>query len=686
MILAYIDPGSGFVITSLGAGLIAFFVSFLGIFLIFLKKIIKFLKRYKKWVVLFISIIVILGLIIVGVFMRKEGTCINKKIIILGFDGLSPEIIEPMMKKGELPNFLRLKEQGSYRKLSTTNPSQSPVAWTGFATGQNPGKNGIFDFIIRDPKTYGLNLSLSNTAKGKPKKVIKSKCFWEYTSDKRIPTVIISHPITFPPDKVYGRMLSGMGVTDILGTEGTFTFYTTENIGSNKDIGGNVFQVQRSPVMSLDLIGPKVNTPGNKIDNVKVPFEAYIKDQNTVTIKCQKDKFNLKVGQWSGWKDVTFKLSLFKKARGIFKFYLVEAAPGFKLYISPINFDPRKPFFQISYPSNYSRRLANDIGLYYTQGMPMHTWPVNEGRLTEKPFLEETKAVLKEKKEMLRLELKRLDKGILFCYFETPDIIQHMFWRYIDPKHPLYEEDAPLEYKEMIRNWYKQMDQILGETLKNTSKEDILIVLSDHGFDTFRRSVHINSWLRKNGYLQLRNPYLDNGRELLSDIDWSKTKAYSLGFGAIYINQKGRELKGIVAPGRETELLKEEIKSRLMDWEDEKYAEPIISRVYKNEEIFWGKYSDDMADLYVGFNIGYRASWQTALGAVPKELIEDNLKKWSGSHLFDPNLIPGILFSNQKINKANPSIYDITPTILKVIGYSKDEIEGLNFDGESILY
>lgn len=683
MFLAYIDPGSGFIITSFGAGIITLLLSSLGIFLVFFRKTFRFLKRKKRLFLVLIFIILII--IMTGVVMKKEVSQFDKKVVILGFDGLSPEIIEPMMIKGELPNFTRLKEQGSYKKLSTTNPSQSPVAWTGFATGHNPGKTGIFDFIIRDPKTYRLNLSLSDIAKGKPKKVIKSKCFWEYTSKKRIPTIIITHPVTFPPDKIYGRMLSGMGVPDILGTEGTFTFYTSEIIDSNKDIGGNVFQINKTPQMTLELIGPKTNLSHNKIDNVRVPFKVSLKNESTITIKCQKDEFDLKVGQWSNWKQVTFKLGLFKKIKGIFKFYLAEVTPELKLYISPINFDPRKPFFQISYPKNYSKQLVNNIGLYYTQGMPMHTWALNENRISEEPFLEETKTILKEKKAILDFEMKRFKKGVLFCYFESPDIIQHMFWRYTDPKHPLYEEDAPLEYKEIIKYWYKQMDQILGEVLESISQDNVLIVLSDHGFNTFRRSVHINSWLKKNGYLKLRNPQLDSGRELLSDIDWSKTQAYSIGFGAIYINQKGREQKGIVAPGKETELLKEEISNKLTSWQDEKYAELVVNKVYKNEGIFWGKYSDDMADLYVGFNIGYRASWQTALGAVPKELIEDNLKKWSGDHLFDPNLIPGIIFSNQKITKDNPSIYDITPTILKIIGYKDIELKNFDFDGEPLF-
>nr|MBU1328934.1 alkaline phosphatase family protein [Candidatus Omnitrophota bacterium] len=684
MFLGYIDPGSGFTIFSFGGWLIVILFSFFGIFLVFLKRTKKFFKNNKKIVIF--SILFIMSLILIIGAAMNEKSDFDKKIIILGFDGLSPKIIEPMMTEGELPNFSKLKDIGSYRRLSTTNPSQSPVAWAGFATGKNPGKNGVFDFIVRDPRTYSLRLSLSSMEKGRPQQVIKSKCFWHYTSDEKIPTTIIGCPLTFPPDKIYGRMLSGMGVPDILGTEGTFTFYTSGSLSNDKDIGGKVFKVNKSPIMIMNLIGPRVSILGGKADNLKVPLKVTLQeDKNSIFIEFQNNKFELKKDKWSDWKEITFKSGLFKKIKGIFKFYLVGIQPEFKLYISPINFDPRKPFFPISYPSSYSKELADNLGLYYTQGMPIDTWSINEKRLNEKVLLEQTNVVMEERKRVLDFELKRFNKGVLFCYFGLTDTTQHMFWRYIDSSHPLYEENASQEYKETIKIWYKKMDSVLGDVMKRLNKEDTLIVLSDHGFDTFRRVVHINAWLRQNGYLELKNPHAESGSDLLEDINWSRTKAYAIGFGGIYINQQDRERDGIVKPGQETEMLKKEIAIKLKEWQDGKYNQPIINNVYKKEDIFLGKYTKDAPDLYVGFNVGYRASWQTALGGVPKDMIEDNLKKWSGDHLFDPILIPGVLFLNRKIEKEQPSIYDITPTILKIIDYDRDKVQKCDFDGKSLL-
>jgi len=686
MILGYIDPGTGFTVVSVGAGLVAVIVGFFTVILAFFKKIWRFFKNNKKKIFITVLCLIIIFLAVAGLRANRKMSSFDKKIIILGFDGLSPDIIEPMMRKGMLPNFSRLKQNGSYRILRTTNPSQSPVAWTGFSTGQNPGKNGVFDFIERDIDTYNLKLSLSNIEKGVPKKVIKSKCFWEYSSDLGVPATILACPITFPPDKVTGRMLSGMGVPDILGTEGTFSFYTSEHLERGKDIGGKVFQVRKSPLIMIDLIGPKVAAGTGPAKNVKVPAKVTIDGDNKgVVIQYQDNKVRLPLYKWSAWQDVVFKLGPFKRSHGIFKFYLSEIVPHFKLYISPIEFDPRHPYFTITHPPGYSKELARAIGLYHTRGMPMDTWAVNENRLSDEAFIEQVDEVLREKTEMLNYELARFKKGILYCYFESSDIIQHMFWRYTDPLHPLYREDAKREFKETIAVWYEKLDAVLGRVIDTISDNDTLIVLSDHGFDTFRRAVHINSWLRKNDFLKLKSPYASSGAELLSDIDWSRTKAYSIGFGAIYVNQLSRERFGIVSPGYHTEQLKDEIAQKLGEWIDEKYDEKVVNKVYKREEIFWGRYQNEMPDLYVGFNIGYRASWQTALGAVPRNLIEDNLKKWSGSHLFDPELIPGILFTNKKVIKARPSIYDIAPTVLKLIGYDDKELRECDFDGAPLF-
>jgi len=682
MLLAYIDPGTGFTITTAGGLLLAVFSGFLGIILIFLKRIIKFFKRHYRPVL--IGLVIIAGIAAGIYFMQKKDSPYQGRIIILGFDGLSPRIIEPLMAEGQLKNFERLKAAGGYRHLATTNPPQSPVAWTGFSTGKNPGKSGIFDFIARDPATYKISLCLSKIENNRAVPVVKTERFWQHASERGVPSVIVACPVTFPPDKIKGRMLAGMGVPDILGTEGTFSFYTTEPETEQETTGGKVFYLNPSRMMISDLIGPKTAGIKGRAENVKVALKIERVQGGEVELEYQKNKVRLKPGQWSEWQTITFDLGWFKKIKGIFKFFLVESEPELKLYVTPINMDPRQPLFPISHPASYSRQWVERIGLYRTQGMPFDTWALNEKRIDEKIFMDIAHEIFAEKQAMLAGEMERFENGILYVYFESPDIIQHMFWRYRDPQHPLYEPDAPPVWRDMITNWYREMDRVLGQALDQLKPDDILIVLSDHGFDTFRRAVHLNTWLRDNGYLELRDEAALSGGPLLTSIDWSRTRAYALGFNSLYINQRGREAQGIVAPGAETEQLKQEIAAKLRQWTDPKFNQPIIHQVYPRQEVYWGPHQDETPDLIVGYNIGYRASWQTGIGAVPRDQIEDNLKKWSGSHLFDPHVVPGILFANRQILKEQPSIMDIAPTVLKIIGYSEEELKALEFDGSPL--
>lgn len=671
--LSYIDPGTGFVLFSVGGWFLGMLGGVFGFVLIFFKKILHFIQLHKKK---FTTLgIIVLGFIFIGAFFmtqkKNSSLSMNHKMIILGMDGLSPVIAEKMMLEGKLPHFSRLKEKGSYSRLQTTNPPQSPVAWAAFSTGKNPGKTAMFDFILRDPKTYSLKLSLSNVEKGKAKQVISEKRFWEDLSEQKIPTTVIGCPLTFPPTEIYGqflKMLSGMGVPDIRGTEGTFSFYTTEPKTENAAVGGKVFHLKKNRMMKIELEGPKTASFTGKVKPAVLPLTLVQKDEKNLFVLYEDKKVELSVGKWSDWEEGTFKLGFMKEMKGIFRFYLVSIEPEVNLYISPVNFDPRDSYFQISHPKNYSKRLADKIGLFHTQGMPIDTWAVNEGRLPEKALLEQTETVFSERLKILHSELMELKEstqsgGILFFYFGMPDTIQHMFWK---------EEN-------IVHSWYQKMDHVVGQVLE-MFPHDTVMVLSDHGFGYFKRAVHINSWLRENGYLTLKDE-AKSGRELLMDIDWSRTKAYALGFGAIYMNQKEREKEGIVSK-EEISFLKKEMVQKLEQWKEKDMS--IVRKAYLREDIFKGKYSKDAPDIYVGFEMGYRASWQTAMGSVPKELIEDNQKKWVGDHLFDPDLVPGVLFVNKPVMKMHASLYDIAPTILKEAGFNESYISARDFDGSAL--
>lgn len=287
--------------------------------------------------------------------------------------------------------------------------------------------------------------------------------------------------------------------------------------------------------------------------------------------------------------------------------------------------------------------------------------------MDEKAFLEHVDEILKEKEAILNEELKEFKGGLFFFYFDALDAVQHMFWRYLDPQHPLYVKGSL--YQDTIFRYYEKIDRIIGEVLKSIDKDTALIILSDHGFSSFRRAVHLNRWLLENGYLFL-NEGVKESKEFFENIDWSKTKAYALGFGGIYLNKIGREYYGTVKES-EAQDLKEAIKEGLKQCKDPENNESVVRSVYAQEEVFQGPYINNAPDLFVGFNVGYRASWQTALGGTPDTLLEDNKKEWSGDHLIDPALVPGVVFVNKKADLRTPSIIDITPTILGLFGIDK---------------
>lgn len=655
---AYIDPGTGYTISSIFSWLSLGASAFLGFFIIFF-------KTHKKWLLpAFVSIgLLLITLLSLGIMQQMQTPIKNQRTIILGFDGMSPDILERLMAEHKLPNFSKLKNNGSFSPLATTMPPQSPVAWAAFATGQNPGKTGIYDFIVRDPKNYELTLALSNFKNGRFSPVIKHKKFWQYLSDKNIPSIILNAPLTFPPDKIKGKILAGMGVTDILGTEGTFSFYTTEQLDKERTYGGNVYSLTTDLQQTIQLLGPKTHPE----KNLTIPCALTI-SKNTIIAQYQKQKTLLQPGQWSDWQTISFNISPFKKMHGLFKFYLVSTTPEIKLYMSPINYDPHKPFFTLSHPKKYAAEIAKSLGLFNTRGIPFENWGLNEERIPEQAFLSQVKEIQQFQEKLLFSELQKLKTGVLFAYFGSTDIIQHMFWR---------------EEKQItIEQYYIAMDALLGKVMQHIQKEDTLIVLSDHGFAPFTKSVHINTWLHNNGYLELKDASLASGAELLSDVDWQNTQAYATGFGALYINQYGREKNGSVQPGTETEKLIQELSKKLKSWKDPQAGKNIVHSVYTKQQLFTGKQTEVLPDLYIGFERGYRASWQTALGACPEQELEPNNKKWSGDHLYDAALVPGIILTNKKIKKTTPSIMDIAPTILQA--YNIDTAQ-LDMDGSSLF-
>ena len=660
---AYVGPGAGF----------AFLSSFLVLFLTFFMALFTFLS----WPFRF------LWKVVRGQRAYKKSAV--DRLVILGLDGLEPTLAERFMAEGKLPNLARLKKEGTYARLRTTTPAISPVAWSSFMTGSEPSKHNIFDFLSRDPRTYLPDLSSARI--GKPRRTLslgkylvplskpeirglrRSVPFWKILGDKGIFSSILRVPVTFPPERFKGHLLSGMCTPDLKGSQGTFAFYTEDANKVRKREGGVAVLVAREG----DIIRTEISGPENSLlrrpEEMRLPMIIAIDKEARgawFEIKGQK-RFFLKEKTFSPWVPVVFKPGLGMKVRAICRFFISALGPRFEMYMTPLNIDPEKPALPISHPFIYSVYLSKLLGRFITLGEANDTWALNEGALDEKAFLDLTYANHAEWEAMLWNALKKTPRGLVAIVFETTDSIQHMFFRYLDRAHPSLKSAPARMSGAVIEELYKKMDDLVGRVAASLDEKSVLLVMSDHGFKSFRRGVNLNSWFFRNGYLALKDGR-DSSGEWFRDVDWERTKAYALGLGGVYLNIKGREARGAVAPGEEAASLKAELVGKLTGLKDDRGGAAAILRVYDRDSIYSGPFKDNAPDLIIGYNEGYRASWDGVTGIVDQVVFEDNVKAWSGDHCIDPALVPGVLFSSRRIKVKDPSIMDIAPTALELFG------------------
>ena len=614
----------------------------------------------------------------------------DHKLIILGVDGMDPQLLAQFVREGKMPNFSKLMQQGSFRQLSTSIPPQSPVAWSNLITGMNAGGHGIFDFIHRDPKTMELYFSASHVAGprhainvgkwvvplggGTAEQLRQGTAFWQILDQHGVSNSVFRIPSNFPPAPAKGRTLSGMGTPDLRGTYGTFSFYTddpTANTGAVE--GGQVVPVQvDNSQVSANLIGPD-NTFRKGSPPAVEPFTVSVDPLEAVArITLQGREFVLREGEWSNWTRVEFRLiPWFASVKGMCRFYLKQAHPRFQLYVSPLNIDPADPALPISTPKTYSRDLTDEAGDFYTQGIAEDTKALSDGVLDDREYLEQARTVLAEHRRIFDEEFPKFQKGAFFFYFSSLDLNSHMFWRLMDPKHPGYDAALASQNGAAISDFYQQIDQVLGEVLPKLDDHTTLLVLSDHGFAPYYRSFNLNTWLLNNGYIKLKSDEERDSAEPLAGVDWTQTRAYGIGLNGLYLNLRGRERNGIVQPGAAADALIGEIKEKLLKVRDPKTGLPVITRADRASEVYQGPYAGSGPDLLVGYNRGYRAGWKTILGAFPADELEDNTNAWSGDHCMDYTLVPGVLLSNRKISAASPALTDIAPTILSEFGIAK---------------
>lgn len=655
---------------------------------------------------------IVTSLTVLGLLMSARADRVDaqgaQRVIVLGIDGMDHRLLTRFIDEGRLPHFAALAASGGISPLETTMPPLSPVAWSTFITGMDPGGHGIYDFLHRDPLTAepiesiykvadpGRSVSLGSWVIPLTGGGIESQrqgvAFWQLLEDAGIETTVFRMPVNFPPVETSGRSLSGMGTPDILGTHGTFSFFTDYPPANMDDLtGGTVSLVDVvNNRVRAQLTGPpntfrrfprneRRRRPGEEIEYVNpdlsIDFEVLIDpDADAAKLIIQDTELILNAGEWSDWVGLNFEAIPFLVNVGASaRFYLQEIRPDFKLYVTPLQIDPANPALPVSTPSGWSADIADTVGRFYTQELPEDTKAYQGGIFSGREFWEQSQFVYREQRDALDYMLDEFDEGLLFFYFSSVDQGTHMLYHYMDADHPLHERDELLANG--VRTLYEEMDEALGrimESVKDDKAEGdtTIIVMSDHGFSPFYWGVNLNSWLLEKGYVTLRDPSRQGLTPLFLNVDWAQTTAYAVGLQGLYVNLRGREGQGIVEPGAEYDALLDRLETDLLAMQDERTGAAPVRLVFKTGREWRGPHLANAPDIVVGYDWGYRTSWDSPLGQFPRDVFVDNDETWSGDHSIDYRLVPGVLLSNRQIALENPALYDLTVAVLDEFGVS----------------
>lgn len=622
----------------------------------------------------------------------------DKKVIVLGLDGLDPQIVARLIADGRAPHFKKLAERGAFARLRTTMPALSPVAWSSFITGLTPGGHGIADFIVRDPASYMPVFSIWES-QGAPRTLTlgdyqlplgqakvfcrrRGRPFWAWLTERGIPASVIRIPTNFPVEETATRAVSGMGTPDLIDSFGVFHYFTSDAAEQYPDLsGGNVVHIKvRNHRADCELYGPlnalrrPRDVPADPfINHTRVPFTVWRDpDADVVRIDIQGARLVLARGEYSDWVRLRFEmLPWLSSVAGIVRFYLCEAHPHLKLYATPINIDPAEQAMPVTHPRELGAELERALGPFWTKGLPCDTKAFDHHVLDDAGYVKQAELLLKEQLAMFRYEWSRFKSGLLFFYVSSTDQDAHMLWRNMDKTHPMHQA-ADARYAGWIPYLYEEMDRLVGEVLPAADDRTLVLVCSDHGFAPFGRQFHLNTWLRDQGYLALKPDAEGNPKTSILDIDWERTAAYAVGFNGLYINQEGREALGCVGPGKREDLV-ERISRELEAIVDPETGLKPVAKVYRREEVASGEGLSELPDLLVGYRPGYRASSASVLGETGRVTLDVNPFPWSGDHSMACDLIPGCLFSSLPIGRPEPHIWDLPVTILDFFGIDKPE-------------
>lgn len=645
------------------------------------------------------------------------------KLVIIGFDGMDPDLVREYIAAGQLPNIARVMKAGGLYDLDTTVSPESPTAWASFATGVNPGKHNIYDFLVRDTQSYLPDLGMVTrtpptflwnwipTSRPRVTSLRGGTSFWVTAGQAGVRSSILTVPVTFPPEDVpNGELLAGLPLPDIRGTMGTFSYYATdlsrfEEGNGGTEMGGILRRLAfDGGTARTQLVGPpnpivrkqlgEIRAKGTLTDadrttlaeletrqDVTLPMTVtWTRGRNAADINIDGQTVTLKAGEWSKWINVKFRVNLFITLHGMLQVHVMKADDDLQVYVSPVNWKPDAPPVPMSSPAGFAGDLYKTLGPFRTLGWAEATWPLNEERMSEATFMDDLYRAFDDRAQVI---LNRLTSGswdLLIGVIESTDRVQHMMWHHRDATHPLHTATAAEAQGDAILRIYRRADQFIAEVLDRLGEDTPIMIMSDHGFHSWRKAVNLNTWLVQQGFMTLKGQSQDktledlfSGGEFFEHVDWSKTRAYAMGLGQIYFNLRGREGQGIVSTGDEYRTLADDLAARLKaDFRDPETGAQIVANVYKRDDVYSGEYLHNASDLQVGFTEGYRVSWQTTLGGAPAELLYPNMKRWSGDHGgYDYTETAGVLITNRPITtdaRGRANIIDIAPTVLGYYG------------------
>jgi predicted AlkP superfamily phosphohydrolase/phosphomutase len=494
-----------------------------------------------------------------------------------------------------------------------------------------------------------------------------------------VPSISLLAPMAFPAPRLrHGHLLCGLGVPDVMGTPGTSTVYREEPIPAGRSItptGCRVRSIRDQGSGRLSEIRVSGPRPREGQPRLEVPVDARVdRGGRTVSLGIG-DPHTVGEGHWSPFLETEFRLPWFQSVNALTRFRVVEAGPRTVLYQEPACFDPRaqNEHVPITTPASFGEELCAD-GPFDTLGWACATNPFQDEVIGEETFLADIAEVERQREALLWVSLRKPGWRMFFCVLSTPDRVQHMFWRDRDPAHPRHDPEAVRRRGDPIRDSYRRIDALVAKIQAEIVRPgDLLLVVSDHGFAPFRFSVNLNRFLAEEGFLVGKGDQTERtletslgGASLFPGIDWSKTRAYSMGLGKIYVNTREASGPGVVEPKDRREVL-EDLRRRLFALRHE--GKPVVRSAKVREEIYQGAHVADSADLIIGFERGFRVSWQCTLGSLDEPTIAPNRNLWSGDHCsVDPELVAGVLFSSRALDQSWADVADICPTIETELG------------------